>query len=73
MGYVEFFQSLRIWCRSVWQMPQYAILILMSRSPTGRREKRKGARWPAFQALWWGIRTADFRPWLVGYVVITAG
>ena len=49
MGYVEFFQSLRIWCRSVWQMPQYAILILMSRSPTGRRVKRNGARWPAFQ------------------------
>ncbi len=47
MGKVEFFQSLWIWCRSEWQMPQYATLILTSFSPTGRRVKRKGVRWPA--------------------------
>ena len=48
MGYTEFFQSLWIWCRSLWQMPQYAICILMSCSPTGRRTNRYGVRWPAF-------------------------
>ena len=49
MGYVEFFQSLWIWCRSLWQMPQYAICILMSCSPTGRRTNRYGVKWPACQ------------------------
>ncbi len=47
MGKMEFFQSLWIWCRSEWQMPQYATSILTSFSPTGRRVKRNGARWPA--------------------------
>lgn len=50
IGKVEFRQSLRIWCKSVWQMPQYAIWILMSSSPSGRRVNRNGARWPACDA-----------------------
>ena len=33
-GNLVFRQSLWSWCRSLWQMPQYAILILMSSSPT---------------------------------------
>ena len=36
-GYTVFFHSLRAWCRSEWQTPQYWIWIWTSRGPTARR------------------------------------
>ena len=73
IGKVEFRQSLRIWCKSVWQMPQYAIWILMSSSPSGRRVNRNGARWPACDASALTYRMRSFTDCSVNTPLVLTG
>jgi hypothetical protein len=39
IGYLEFCHSLRSWCKSEWQIPQYRILKVTSCAPAGLQSK----------------------------------